>query len=164
MREEIYYQPDQIKKDKEIKVGDFVKLRTGGAAGKVDSIAKGKAIVLMGVMKMTTNLRDLIPANEPLEVRSGKGVNTDVIASSAKFESKIDIRGLSREEALKTLEAFMDKAIMTNATNIRIVHGKGNGVLRNAVKQKLREYKAVSSMRHPEQNEGGDGVTIIDIL
>ncbi len=163
LRQEIYYQPEKNNHKKAIEVGDFVKLRTGGASGKVESINKGKAVVLMGLMKMTTKVRDLIPANEPLDIRTGKGVSTDVTTSSAKFESKIDLRGLSREEALKTLEIFMDKAIMTSATNIRIVHGKGNGVLRNAVKSKLREYKAISSIRHPEQKEGGDGVTIVDL-
>jgi DNA mismatch repair protein MutS2 len=160
LKEEIYYQPSETGKEKEIKIGDFVKLRTGGASGKVDAIEKGKAIVLMGLMKMTTNVRDLIHANEPLDVRPNKSIGTDVTQSTANFESKIDLRGLSREEALKLLENFVDKALMSNVTQLKIVHGKGNGVLRNAVKMKLREYNAIHEIRHPEQNEGGDGVTI----
>ncbi len=160
LKEEIYYQPSNGKDEKEIKVGDFVRLRTGGASGKVDSIEKGKAIVLMGLMKMTTNARDLVHANEPLDIRSNRSIATDVTQTNASFESKIDLRGLSREEALKLLENFVDKALMSNVTQIKIVHGKGNGVLRNAVKLKLREYKAIHEVRHPEQNEGGDGVTI----
>ncbi len=160
LKDEIYYQPTNGKEEKEIQVGDFVKLRTGGASGKVDAIEKGKAIVLMGLMKMTANVRDLLHANEPLDVRSNKSIATDVTQSSAEFESKIDLRGLSREEALKLLENFVDKALMSNATQLKIVHGKGNGVLRNAVKLKLREYKAIHEIRHPEQNEGGDGVTL----
>ena len=160
LTEEIYYQPANPDEEKEIKVGDFVKLRTGGASGKVDSIEKGKAIVLMGLMKMTAKLRDLIHANEPLDIRSKKSIGTDVRNTNAEFESKIDLRGLSREEALKLLENFVDKALMSNATQLKIVHGKGNGVLRNAVKLKLREYNAIHEIRHPEQNEGGDGVTL----
>ena len=160
LKEEIYYKPIEAGKEKEIKVGDFVKLRTGGASGKVDSIEKGKAIVLMGLMKMTANVRDLIHANEPLDIRSNKSIATDVTKNVANFESKIDLRGLSREEALKLLENFVDKALMSNATQLNIVHGKGNGVLRKAVKQKLREYNAIHEIRHPQQSEGGDGVTI----
>lgn len=164
LREEIYYQPSkQADKNKEIGVGDFVKLRTGGAAGQVESINKGKAIVLMGLMKMTTNVVDLQHANEPLEIQSKRSISTDVTTSKATFESKIDLRGLRREEALKTLESFVDKAIVSDATNLRIVHGKGDGVLRTAVKKKLREYKAVSSIFHPESTQGGDGVTIAEL-
>ncbi|MEL6865403.1 MAG: Smr/MutS family protein, partial [Bacteroidota bacterium] len=161
LREDIYYQPEPTQK-KSIEVGDFVRLRTGGAAGKVESINKGKVVVLMGLMKMTANLRDVQPANEPLSIQSKKGIKTDVISDSAKFESKIDIRGLRKEEALGILETFVDKALVSSATNLRIIHGKGNGVLRDAVKRKLREYDAIDTMWHPEQEFGGDGVTLVE--
>jgi DNA mismatch repair protein MutS2 len=61
------------------------------------------------------------------------------------------------------IDEFVDKAIMANAKEIRILHGKGDGVLRLAVKQKLREFKAVNNIRHPEPNDGGDGVTLASI-
>lgn len=160
LKEEIYYKPSAKIDGKEIGVGDFVRLRTGGASGKVDSIEKGKAVVLMGLMKMTAKVRDLVHANEPLDIRSSKSIATDVAQTNTDFESKIDLRGLSREEALKLLENFVDKALMSNVAQLKIVHGKGNGVLRNAVKSKLREYSAIHEIRHPEQNEGGDGVTL----
>ena len=153
LREDLYYQED-AKPKKAIKVGDFVKLKTGGATGTVESIKKGKVIVLMGLMKMTTNLRDLQLANEPLDIRKKKSVQTDVSSNAAKFESKLDLRGLFREEAIQRVEEFVDNAIMSNATHLRIVHGKGNGVLRKAVKQKLREYKAITKIGHPAHNDG----------
>jgi len=162
LREDLYYQED-AKSQKEIKVGDFVKLKTGGATGTVDSIKKGKAVVLMGLMKMTTNLRDLQLANEPLDIKSKKSVQTDISSSAAKFESKLDLRGLYREEAIQRVEEFVDKAIISNATHLRIVHGKGNGVLRNAVRKKLQEYKAISKVSHPAHNDGGDGVTVVEL-
>ena len=162
LREDLYYQED-AKPQKAIQVGDFVKLKTGGATGTVESIKKGKAIVLMGIMKMTTNLRDLQPANEPLIIKNKKSVQTDVKSSAAQFESKLDLRGLFREEAIQRVEEFVDNAIMSNATHLRIVHGKGNGVLRKAVKQKLREYKAITKVGHPAHNDGGDGVTVVEL-
>jgi len=162
LREDLYYQED-AKPQKEIKVGDFVKLKTGGTTGTVESIKKGKAIVLMGIMKMTTNLRDLQPANEPLDIRKKKSIQTDVSSSAAQFESKLDLRGLYREEAIQRVEEFVDNAIMSSATHLRIVHGKGNGVLRNAVKKKLREYKAITKVGHPAHNDGGDGVTVVEL-
>lgn len=162
LKDTIYAQ-DTKKTRKPIAVGDFVKLRSGGAAGKVESINKNKAIVMMGIMKMTVNIRDLAHANEPLPINKTKGIQTNTIASSAKFESKLDIRGLSREESLKVLETFVDKALMTNVNSLKIVHGKGNGVLRQAVLRKLREYKDISNVYHPPAESGGDGVTMVDI-
>ena len=146
---------------KPIAVGDFVRLRTGGAAGKVESIRKGKVVVLMGLMKMTANIEDLQHANAPLDIRNTPSVRTNTVNDNVKFESKIDLRGLSKEDALRLLEGFVDKALVSSATNLRIVHGKGTGVLREAVKRKLREYKSVESFWHPPHEEGGDGVTIV---
>lgn len=161
LREEIYYEPT-TKPSKSIEVGDFVRLRTGGATGKVESIQKGKAVVLMGLMKMTTKLRDLQQANEPLDIRKTKGINAEMLNNNSKFESKLDLRGLRRDEALKILEGFVDKALVSSATHLRIIHGKGDGILRKAVKKKLREYDGIKSMEHPENENGGDGVTIVE--
>ena len=156
LKEEIY--EEEYVDQKPIEAGDFVKLMSGGSAGRVERIKKGKAIVMMGLMKMTVDVKELIQANEPLEIRS-KSVKTN-IASTATFESKLDIRGLRREEALQILEVFVDKAIMTSVDSIRIIHGKGNGILRQSVIKKLKEYSAVSSCHHPAREQGGEGVTI----
>lgn len=160
----IYYKEEQTSaKKRPIQPGDFVKLRTGGATGTVESINKGKAIVLMGIMKMTVKVLDLVHANEPLSIQSRKSVHTNTVAASAKFESKLDIRGLRRDEALRTIEVFVDKALMTNVNSLRIIHGKGNGILRQAVVKKLREYSDIQDISHPEAKDGGDGVTIVEL-
>jgi DNA mismatch repair protein MutS2 len=76
----------------------------------------------------------------------------------------VDLRGMSKDEAMMVLERFVDNALLTNASALRILHGKGNGVLRNVVRQKLREYGGnISSMYHPQQEGGGDGVTIVEL-
>ncbi len=161
LQQDIYYKEEPNKKVEPIKVGDFVKLKTGGATGKVKSLSKNRAIILMGALTMTTKVKDLQHAKEPLEINPHKGVKMDTVAS-AKFESKIDLRGLRRDEALKTLELFVDKAIVSSSTTLRIVHGKGDGILRNAVKAKLREYNDIAEVFHPESHDGGDGVTIVE--
>ena len=164
LREAIYYQPE-VKPSKEgpLTVGDFVKMRMGGATGEIESISKKSAVVKMGMMRMTVPIRDLQHANEPLEVKSKRSVKTEVLDNAAKFESKIDIRGMRLEEAYQVIEEFMDRALMANASNLQIVHGKGNGVLRKAVKMKLREYPSVMNITHPEAKQGGDGVTIVEM-
>ncbi|HNE29560.1 MAG TPA: Smr/MutS family protein, partial [Saprospiraceae bacterium] len=72
--------------------------------------------------------------------------------------------GMSKDEAMRVIERFVDNALLSNASSLRILHGKGDGVLRKVVRQKLREYGGnIAQVYHPEQNEGGDGVTIVDL-
>lgn len=164
LREEIYH-PVVVEKAKEgpLEVGDFVKMRMGGATGEIESISKKSAVVKMGMMRMTVPLRDLQHAKEPLEVRNNRSVKTEVLDNAAKFESKIDIRGMRLEEAYQVIEEFIDRALMANAIHLEIVHGKGNGVLRKAVRAKLREYQAVKEVNHPAAKQGGDGVTLVEM-
>jgi len=164
LREDIYYEPKKKEaKQGKIEQGDFVKLKTGGATGTVESIDRNKAVVLMGDMRMTIKLRDLQHAKAPLEVQNTKSIKSDTIDQTTAFQSKIDIRGMRYDEALKVVEEFVDQALIANASNLRIVHGKGNGVLRKAVKKKLREYNVEMDIYHPAQEQGGDGVTLVDL-
>jgi len=164
LREEVYYKPfkKQIE-EQEIRVGDHVKLRSGGATGTVESIDRGKAVVQMGLMRMTVKLRDLQPARAPLEVQSSKSIQTDTLQRAAEFGNKIDIRGMRMEEAMKIVEDFVDQALISSTAHLKIVHGKGNGILRKAVQQKLREYSIAMDVSHPEPEQGGDGVTLVEI-
>ena len=117
----------------------------------------------MGLLKITTHLRDLELAGEPLQIQREKSIKSDIVEQRAKFNAKIDLRGMRRDEALQLLEKYMDEAVLTGVEAIEIVHGKGDGILRKAVKQKLREYSAVSSISHPEGKKGGDGVTLVGL-
>ncbi len=163
LKEAIYHQPETSSTPaKPIKENDFVKLKTGGATGRVLSISKQKAMVQVGDMRMTIHLRDLQHANSPLDVQAGRSIQTD-IDQAASFQPKLDIRGMRMEEALRIVEAFVDQALMTGTTNLRILHGKGDGVLRKAVRAKLREYQVDMAIRHPEPELGGDGITLVEI-
>jgi DNA mismatch repair protein MutS2 len=143
-------------------VGDFVRLRAGGATGRIEELKGQKATITMGGLKVTAAVRDLLPAAEPIQ-QTAHLTNTD-IQQVATFDSKVDLRGMSKDEAMMVLERFVDNALLTNASALRILHGKGNGVLRNVVRQKLREYGGnISSVYHPQQEGGGDGVTIVEL-
>lgn len=167
LQQEVYYQPLTKKEAEkgEIKVGDFVRLRSGGATGQVDSMHKHNVMIVMGDVRMQVKLRDLVHANEPLDVRSTASVNSDTVEQSAAFQPKLDIRGTRVEEAMKMVEEFMDNALVMSSTTLRIVHGKGNGVLRQVVRNKVREYhkQATITMSHPAPEYGGDGVTVVEM-
>ncbi len=156
------YEPIQKAAVREIKVGDYVKMRTGSSSGIVEAINKNRVILKMGEMHLTVKLRDLVPAGEPLEVKKDHSPKANLESDASNFERDIDIRGLYAAEAAKTVEDFVDRALLSNCHMLRIVHGKGNGALRKIVNQKLREYKDIQVIRHPEDDDGGNGVTIAE--
>jgi DNA mismatch repair protein MutS2 len=166
LKEDIYYKPVTSAKqeEREIIEGDFVKFKTGGATGVVESLNKKKAVVQIGDMRMTINLRDLQLANEPLDIRSTRSIKTSTAILSGGFDGKLDIRGMTIDEAMKVVEAFVDQGLMANATHLRIVHGKGTGALRNVVRKKLREYNTPMNIGHPAHDAGGDGVTEVELM
>ena len=99
-------------------------------------------------------------AEELVEVTDFKrGFLTKDIGDYSRFENELDIRGMLPEEASHYLERFIDAAFMSSQYQIRIVHGKGTGVLRQLVARKMKSYP-FKEVTHPEKNQGGDGVTI----
>ena len=117
----------------------------------------------MGGIRITVPLRDLLPAAEP--IRQTAHVTATDLQYVAGFDAKIDLRGMSKDEAMRVLEKFVDNALLSNASSLRILHGKGDGILRKVVRQKLREYGGnISNVFHPEQDGGGEGVTIVELM
>ena len=144
--------------------GDYVRLRAGGSTGRIERIRGEKADVSMGGLTVTAPLRDLLPANEPAQHAFSGGTSRE-LQRAADFDGKIDLRGMSKDEAMQVLERFIDNALLSNAASLRVLHGKGDGILRRIVRQKIKEYGSnISNVFHPEQDQGGDGVTIIELI
>jgi DNA mismatch repair protein MutS2 len=163
LTEDVYYTPSVKTLEKAIEIGDLVKMRAGSATGRVENIDKKDAIILMGDMRMKVKLKDLIAVKEQLDIRSTPSVKTNAIEKSATFDPKVDVRGLTMLDAERILQDFLDQAIVSSANTIRIVHGKGDGILRKLVRRKLKEYSEFKKIYHPEHFEGGDGVTIAEM-
>jgi DNA mismatch repair protein MutS2 len=111
---------------------------------------------------MTVPLRDLEHTGNPLSVRKQRSVSNSVNAVTS-FTNKLDVRGMRFEEVLRTTQAFVDQALLANASQLRIVHGKGSGALRRAVRQTLSEYNHNFEISTPPREQGGEGVTIVDL-
>lgn len=144
--------------DRVFTIGDHVKLRSTQQIGVVERINKDRAVITIGQLQMTLPISELMPANAPVEINPHRSIKSDVVDYS-KFENELDIRGMPPEEASLYLDRFIDAAFMSQRHLIRIVHGKGTGTLRQLVARKMKGYP-FKSVKHPEKNEGGDGVTI----
>ncbi len=147
--------------DRPIEVGDHVRLKRGGATGEIEKLERNKAVVRMGELRMTANLKDLEAVRSPLKVRSGPSVKRDLRTQEGGFKPEIDVRGFRREEVLQLIQDFVDRGMIENVKSLKILHGKGNGTLRRTVREKLREYKNIDT-HHPPHEQGGDGVTIVE--
>lgn len=162
LKEEIYYGSNAEGKSNILNAGDYVRLRSGGAVGLLIAMEKDKATVLMGDLKLLIDIRDLEKGPEPLDKKL-KSLNFDTIKQVAGFENKLDIRGMRMQEALQVVETYIDSALMNSASQIEIIHGKGDGILRKAVRKKLKEYRVEMEISHPDPKLGGDGVTLVAI-
>lgn len=153
---------ETAKKDwKNIKEGDYVKLKSGNLFGKLIKIKKNKAEIETGNMSLLVPLHDLLPAKKPISLNSSASIKTNINRVSTSFNSTIDIRGYSKSEAMESIQSFFDEALLANASLLKVLHGKGNGILRNTVKQIAREYNTITELWHPPLEQGGDGITFV---
>lgn len=162
LKEELYYGSNAEGVSNILKIGDYVRLRSGGAVGLLTGINKEKANVLMGDLTLIIDVRDLEKGPEPLDKKL-KSLHFDTIQKIATFENKLDIRGMRMQEALQVVESYIDSALMNSSSQIEIIHGKGDGILRKAVRKKLKEYRVEMEISHPDPKLGGDGVTLVAI-
>jgi DNA mismatch repair protein MutS2 len=145
----------------DLKIGVYARMRTGDSIGKIVDIRKGKAELEMGIMKVKVPLTELIPTNAPIEQKRSRSLTTDLAGSNSGFDKKLDVRGYTKNDAIDFVEEFMDQALINNISDLKIIHGIGTGVLRKAIHQKLKEYKDVKRVYHPEEEYGGIGVTYV---
>lgn len=160
LQDEVYY-GEGAKVDKELKEGSYVKMRSGGGTGQIVALNKKKATVQMGFLNMEVPLGELLPTGEPIEYRK-KSINTEGVVKSSNFDNKLDIRGYTKSDAEAFVQGFLDKALVNNAAQLKIVHGKGSGALKKVVLKIIRDYKDVREYWHPEDEMGGDGVTFVE--
>jgi DNA mismatch repair protein MutS2 len=80
-----------------------------------------------------------------------------------RFSSEIDVRGMRTEEALQKVQEFIDTALVIQFRHLRILHGKGNGILRHMIRQYLESTGAVKSAEDEHVERGGAGITIIEL-
>lgn len=149
----------ETRNQKPIEIGDFVRHSKSEWVGEVLRLEKGQAVLQIGAMQVTLPVKELRHGREPLPVRGERSVKTTLHDHSFDFGTQLDIRGLKKGEAEKIVEGFIDKAVLANAWSIKILHGKGNGVLKQVVLDKLSDYPT-AKVYHPDPESGGDGITI----
>ena len=153
--------------------GDIVWVQPLQALGEVIASHRGRVEVQVGRFRTT------VPRNQvALRTRAADrhavaaeipGPISPAVAAHSPTElatpppSELDLRGYTSEEALSRLERYLDEAYRAHMPWVRIIHGKGSGVLRHAVREALQAHPWVASFRAGEEGEGGDGVTVVHL-
>jgi DNA mismatch repair protein MutS2 len=146
-----------------VSIGDFVEVETlGGRIGRVVEIRDDDAVVAVGVMKLALPRSSLRPAQrETAAPEVAVAVRGDLPEVDAA--SEIDLRGLRVGEIEAIVMHAVDAAIRADLKSIRIIHGKGTGALRERVAEMLRKESRVTNFRIGAWNEGGAGVTVVEL-
>jgi DNA mismatch repair protein MutS2 len=157
----------EVKKEKkpvELKEGDRVRITGQDGSGIVLSIQGKTAWVQFGELKSMIRVEKLEKITSSVEKEISKrlasaGINVN--EKRAHFQSTLDIRGKRVEEVASLLDQFMDTAILLGQGELKILHGKGEGVLRKIVREQLKGYKEVASVADEHVERGGDGITVV---
>lgn len=162
-------EPDEefINDNTPLGVGSYVRIEGQTAIGEILAIRGKDAEVRIGELKSNIKLNRLEKVSrktyrEAVGIReTPRTQGVDLNEKMMNFSFNLDIRGYRGEESLGELDRFMDSALMLGYPELRIVHGKGDGILRTLVRNHLRSYKQVASMADEHADRGGQGVTLV---
>ena len=150
-----------------ILVGDTVELLKLGTKASVIAINKDGTYQLQaGILKMSAKADEiyLLENENPYKQKGGRPAHSGRQMRTTAVASEIDLRGMDSVDAVIVMERYLDEAMRSNVPSVRIIHGKGTGVLRTAVQQSLRKNKYVKKFRLGAYGEGEDGVTIAEFV
>ena len=155
---------ERPKPSRAIKAGDTVELLKLGTKATVLKVNPDGSVQLQaGIMKVSAKPDEVyLLENEPTEVKKYIDKTRREFKNQAQ-SPELDLRGMDALEASAVLTLFLDNAYMANLTQVRIIHGKGTGVLRKTVQDELRKNKHVKQFRLGVYGEGEDGVTIAEL-
>lgn len=160
--------PARQHKASDFHIGDRVHVASLNLDGTVHTLPnqKGELNVTIGIMNYNVNMSDLTIIEEASEMRKLKqkssGIGKLKMSKTASISPEINLIGMTSDEAIMTLDKYLDDAFLSHISPVRIVHGKGSGVLRNAVHNYLKRQKHVKSFRLGSFGEGDYGVTIVE--
>ncbi len=156
--------------DNVIMVGDKVRIKGGDLAGEVIrvddkdvSVAVGNIISVVGIKKVEKISNKEFSTSFKAQPKKGNFDSLGVSERKLNFKPTIDIRGQRLDEAIDSVSRFIDDAIMLDMNEVKILHGKGNGILREEIRKYLKITGGVKSFRDEHIQYGGSGITIVEL-
>lgn len=147
---------------KDIKLGESVRIISIDKFGEVETLPddKGDLNIQVGIMSVRSNINDIERSESKEEVKVEKKTKSINKAKSKNISSEINLIGRTVDEGILLLDKYLDDAYLARLKEVRIIHGKGTGTLRDAVRKYLQNSKHVIEYREADYTEGGSGATV----
>lgn len=145
---------------KGLQVGDIVLVKTLNTKGEIISVSNGELLVAVGRLHMRTKPEELEFKERPEDEEE----STPIMPLAASPGMELDLRGKRVEEGLGDLERYLDTAFLARMPWVRIIHGKGTGKMREAVRKALAANNHITSWEEGKDGEGGAGVTVVKLV
>jgi DNA mismatch repair protein MutS2 len=147
--------------------GDRVTIKGQPVAGEVISVGNNNIAVAMGniIMNVAPDKVEKISRDEYRKIENNKtsSITSDMLVKRLNFKSVLDVRGERTLEALEQVTAFVDEAIMLGINEIRILHGKGTGILKEEIRRYLKTFGNTLSFSDEQEDAGGAGITVVKL-
>ena len=156
---------------KKLNLGQSVKVVNLNQKGNVVTLPdkSGELTVQIGIMKMKVNVKNLMLIDDnanpaaPLSHKRASGTERKFASAARNMSTEIDLRGKNIEEAEYELDKYLDDACLANLESVRIIHGKGTGALRAGLREFFKYHHHVKKFEEAPLNQGGSGVTIVEL-
>lgn len=150
---------------KDIIVGDFVKIKGTNSVAEVLSMKKNKVIVISNSVQLTVDKNKLEHTKQKIRTENKTSVN--IIRNEDKAEvnffGQLDVRGKRADDALQIVSNYIDDAIVNQNSNLKILHGTGNGILKQLIRDLLRTHQLVKRFKDERLEAGGAGITLVEL-
>ena len=149
-------------------MGDTVRMRGLTTVGTVETVQGKEATVVFGDVRTkvkTSRLEHTVKkpeSTQPATFAISRETRQTIDSHKLNFHQDLDVRGMRGDEALNAVQHFIDDAILVGMSRVRILHGKGNGILRQLIRQYLQSVPNVTSCKDEHVQFGGAGITVVD--
>ena len=150
-----------------LRIGDRVRVVTLDQVGEVMTLPddKGALQVKIGIMKVNINVSDLMLVEEQKNV-SGKASSRYgglYLRKAQTISPTVNVQGENLEDAMMDVDKYLDDAYMAGLKEVTVIHGRGEGILKEGLRRAFKSHKLVASFRKGKYDEGGDGVTVVTL-
>ncbi|MCR4921678.1 MAG: Smr/MutS family protein [Bacteroidaceae bacterium] len=149
--------------------GQSVRIKGQTSVGEVIELQGKQAVVAFGMMRTVVDTARLVAARKPETTQQvavsylSRSTQDQMRQRNLNFKQEIDIRGMRGEEAIQAITYYIDDAILVGASRVRILHGTGNGILRQLIRQYLSTVTGVVSAHDEHVQLGGAGITVVEL-
>ncbi len=149
--------------DSAIEVGDWVQLVNTETSGQVLEINRDNLVLALGDLRSVVkrNRVQKISNRQAKKVVQSNSFSGRISEAITNFKPELDLRGMRGENAIQEVENYLDRAIMLGFPSVKLIHGKGDGILRKLIREYLKKYSAVSHVEDEHQDRGGDGISYV---